>query len=69
MGECIDFEDARFDQWIKKVDHILLSTCGLTSDYLPDCLYRDWFDDNMDYQKAAKIAAAFAQEYISGLTH
>jgi hypothetical protein len=50
-------EDQEFRAWMKKVDaHISRKLGGLTSDDLPDCCYRDWFNDGTSPSKAAKMA-------------
>ena len=45
-----------FEQWIAKVDEILVKRVGLGRDDLPDCCYRDWYDDGVSPSVAAKRA-------------
>jgi hypothetical protein len=51
-----------FEQWMKEVDNILARTVGLTSLDLPDCCYRDWYDDGMTPKSAASKAKKGAME-------
>lgn len=42
-----------FENWIKEVDKILISTCGLGHDDLPDMAYWDCWDDGLTPQEMA----------------
>jgi hypothetical protein len=55
----MDTDDNRtFDQWMQAVD-LLLSRCRGVSAYdLPDCPYRDWYDDGVRPIRAANRALA-----------
>ena len=48
-----------FKQWMKKVDAVLIATCGLSSHDLADCRYRDWYDDEMSPEEAARMALEY----------
>ena len=37
-----------FQEWMKEVDKLLGNSVGMTSDELPDYLYRDAFDDDLE---------------------
>ena len=43
-----------FEQWMRKVDQCLIAVCGLTHYDLPDCCWRDWYDDGASPTEAAK---------------
>ena len=47
-----------FEEWMKMVDTVLANRdlYGLTSADLPDCCYRDWFDDGISPKSAATMA-------------
>ena len=45
-----------FDSWLVAVDDAVQAYCGLGRDDLPDCCYRDWYDDGYSPQRAAKAA-------------
>ena len=45
-----------FGIWLKKVDSALARKCGLTSDDLADCCYRDWYDSGVSPSDAAQMA-------------
>ena len=48
-----------FEQWMARVDAIISDACGgFTSADLPDCCYRDWFNDRVSPKSAAKRAMA-----------
>ena len=51
-----------FEQWMKQVDFVLYGF-GLAADDLPDCPYRDWFDDGLSVGRAVKRAIKNAQEF------
>jgi len=51
-----------FDAWKKEVDLALLFGYGVESDDLPDCPYRDWYDDKVPPKSAAKRAYRNASE-------
>lgn len=50
-------DDTRFAQWMKDVDQAVQGIlCGLTVYDLPDCCYRDWFEDGFSPSAAARKA-------------
>jgi hypothetical protein len=49
-------ENNDFTKWMGQVDAILERLTGLTSDFLPDCNYWDWFDDGNKPEVAALMA-------------
>ena len=51
-----------FEEWLKEVDEILWSKVGLSKDDLPDCSYRDWYDEGMSPVRAAGKAVRNATE-------
>jgi len=36
-----------FEQWKQRIDNLLAHVYGITSDDLPDCTWRDWYDDGL----------------------
>ena len=42
--------------WMKAVDTEIGKFCGLTSDDLADCCYRDMYDDGYSVEEAATTA-------------
>ena len=48
--------DAGFDAWKAKVNHFCVRKCGMTTDDLPDCCYRDWYEDGVTASSAAARA-------------
>lgn len=51
-----------FEQWLNKVDAAVESRTGLSRDDLPDCPYRDWYDDGVSPSAAASRAIKAAKE-------
>jgi hypothetical protein len=51
-----------FDEWLKAVDTIITAKLGLSRDDLPDCCYRDWYDDGVTPKTAAFRAIRNASE-------
>ena len=51
-----------FEQWKQQVDRHIAEFCGLTSDDLPDCNYRDWYEDEVSPAQAARRAVKYATE-------
>jgi hypothetical protein len=52
-----------FDAWMREVDRqIVRRSFGCTSADLPDCCYRDWYDDGLP----AKVAAGRAMRNAGG---
>ncbi len=40
-------DNPTFEQWISRVDRVLGCVLGLSNRDLPDCPYRDWYEDRM----------------------
>lgn len=55
-------DDQRFHQWKRQVNRLVQSKVGLAADDLPDCPYRDWFDDRMSPKTAAAKAIRNARD-------
>lgn len=51
-----------FRDWMGAVDRAVSARVGLSAADLPDCPYRDWFDDGVTPQTAARRAVKRAQE-------
>jgi hypothetical protein len=51
-----------FEEWKKKVDQHVETMIGLSCDDLPDCCYRDWYEDKVDAKAAAKRAIRNAKD-------
>jgi hypothetical protein len=51
-----------FEEWMKVVDTICESKYGLSVDDLPDCCYKDWYDDDVKPSTAAARAIKGAAE-------
>ena len=47
-------KDKKFEQWMKRVDKILVRTSGFDHRSLGDFLYRDAFDDELTPQEVAE---------------
>ena len=45
-----------FEQWMTKVDKIIGLMTGLSVYDLPDCPFRDWYDDEFSPAQAARKA-------------
>lgn len=54
--------EAGFLAWYKKVDRLLVAKWLLGVDDLPDCPYRDWYEDGVTPARAAARAIKLAQE-------
>jgi hypothetical protein len=55
------FPHNTFDQWKAEVDYYVSAMVGLTSDCLPDCPYRDWYEDGEYAYTAARRAIKRAE--------
>lgn len=51
-----------WEDWKKRVDAYLVRETGMTADDLPDCCYRDWYDDGVAPILAAKRAIKNGKE-------
>lgn len=54
MAETKD--DYAFRAWMKKVNSAIQDKVGLSSEDLPDCCYRDWYEDDVSPKQAANKA-------------
>lgn len=45
--------EKNFERWKRSVDRAVESRIGLSADDLPDCPYRDWFEDDVPPDAAA----------------
>ncbi len=52
--------DAAFESWMKNVDAAVLSRYGVSVYDLPDCPFRDWYDDGETPEEASVLAVAYA---------
>ena len=54
---CAHYTESNgFAVWMQAVDSEVWATTGVSVHDLPDCLYRDWYDDGTKPQTAAKRA-------------
>ena len=53
--------EGAFQEWMARVDAVLAEQAGLLSEDLPDCCYRDWYDDGLKPWEAAEKALDEAQ--------
>ena len=44
-----------FEQWKRAVDRVIGAKCGLSTDDLADCCYRDWYEDGTSPEDAAQL--------------
>lgn len=49
-----------FEAWMTALDRQLVFLCGMSSADLPDCPYRDWYDDGKTIVAAARKAIRMA---------
>lgn len=50
-----------FDSWMAKVDaHVGRRLLGLSYRDLPDCSYREWYEDGVSPSEAARMAISEA---------
>jgi hypothetical protein len=54
--------ERKFGEWMRRVDEIIYNRCYVGAEDLPDCTYRDWYDDGMTPKKAAGRAIKNARE-------
>lgn len=45
-----------FDQWMRQVDEIVWEQAGCGINDLPDCLFKDWYEDRVSPEEAAARA-------------
>ena len=58
-----DEDHSTFDEWMKRCDMILMRTRGMSVHDLPDCTYRDWYDDRVKPIFAVNKALSEATGY------
>jgi len=51
-----------FDDWLQKVDDILIRNTGMSYRDLPDCPYADWHEQGVAPKSAAAKAVKRAKE-------
>jgi hypothetical protein len=51
-----------FETWMERVDEVVNRIAGCSYQDLPDCPYRDWYDDGMKPEVAARRAVRNAEE-------
>ena len=51
-----------FEEWMKDVNRAVYVKLGLTTEDLPDCCYRDWYDEGASPKSAAARALRNAEE-------
>lgn len=51
-----------FEQWMNEVDYAVEQEVGCDTRDLPDCCYRDWYDEGATPLQAAKRAIKRAKE-------
>tara|TARA_R110002020_G_C15921757_1_gene742917 strand:- start:302 stop:511 length:210 start_codon:yes stop_codon:yes gene_type:complete len=49
-------EQKQFDAWMNRVDRILIASIGLSSNDMPDCCWRDMFQDDMTPDDAIELS-------------
>jgi len=57
-----DSDTIGFDMWKRRVDSAVERAASLSADDLPDCPYRDWYDDGISPAVAARRAIRAASE-------
>ena len=61
VGMVMDKEPIpSFEEWMRKIDALLLYCRGIRLYDLPDCPYRDWYDDRLRPIRAANKALKYA---------
>lgn len=51
-----------FEAWMREVDRAVLAAIGCSVHDLPDCLFRDWYDDGIKPASAARKAIKNAKD-------
>ena len=49
-------DNPTFEQWMARVDRVILTSIGISIHDLPDCPFRDWYDDRLRPVRAAARA-------------
>ena len=52
-----------FDEWKREADAICIKLSGVSLDDLPDCAFRDWYEDGHTPTQAAKKAIRQAEDF------
>lgn len=61
MSTATDSTDLAFKRWEQDVDREVSKLVGLGLFDLPDCTTRDWFDDGVEVETAARWAIRSAR--------
>lgn len=56
------FDKPTFEQWMERVDASSFYYAGLSVYDLPDCNFRDWYEDEVSPGRAARMARKAARE-------
>lgn len=51
-----------FEQWMQRVDAVVQKRTGLSVHDLPDCPFRDWYDNGLTPREASVQAIRSANE-------
>ena len=54
--------DYGFETWMRRVNAVVVSKTGCSVHDMPDCCFRDWYDDGMGPVAAAKKAIRNARD-------
>ena len=50
-----------YQKWMRRVDNIVWEKAGRSLRDLPDCLYRDWYEEGIPAEQAARRALSNAR--------
>jgi hypothetical protein len=53
-------DNPTFEEWMKRVDMIIIRACGLSVNDLPDCRFYDWYQQRVRPVHAANRALRYA---------
>jgi len=51
-----------YEAWMQLVEREVAKSCGMSVSDLPDCCFRDWYEDEMPAKSAARKAIRYAME-------
>ena len=51
-----------YDEWVKAVDNAVWEKVGCSVYDLADCIFEDWYDEDMTAEQAAIKAIKYSQE-------
>lgn len=51
-----------YQEWKEEINRYLWREWDVTMEYLPDCPYRDWYEENVSAREAAMEAIRNAEE-------